>query len=154
VLQRIGWSSRPIHVRCFLLCVIYASFLNHYIIVLISTITLLVSFSNKHNSKWFLDKTGHEGLNNLLAAYADKSAYALCTLAFVHSTDKATVRTFEGKTPGTIVPARGPKNFGWDPIFQPDGFDKTYAELDKDVKNTISHRFRAFDQLKNFLAKQ
>lgn len=32
--------------------------------------------------KWFLEKTGHEGLNNLLAAYEDKSAYALCTFAF------------------------------------------------------------------------
>lgn len=38
------------------------------------------------------------------------------------------------------MPARGPAAFGWDPIFQPDGFEETYAELDKAVKNTISHR--------------
>lgn len=49
--------------------------------------------------------------------------------------------TFVGRTEGKIVPARGPADFGWDPIFQPDGFDTTYAEMDKDVKNTISHRW-------------
>ncbi len=36
-----------------------------------------------------------------------------------------------------------PADFGWDPVFEPDGFDRTYAELDKDVKNSISHRFVA-----------
>jgi hypothetical protein len=48
--------------------------------------------------------------------------------------------TFVGRTEGAIVAARGPSDFGWDPIFQPDGFPHTYAEMDKDVKNTISHR--------------
>jgi hypothetical protein len=47
---------------------------------------------------------------------------------------------FVGRTEGRIVPARGPPDFGWDPVFQPDGFEATYAEMDKDVKNTISHR--------------
>ena len=45
-----------------------------------------------------------------------------------------------GRTEGRIVPARGSGNFGWDAVFQPDGFDTTYAEMDKAVKNTISHR--------------
>jgi inosine triphosphate pyrophosphatase len=49
--------------------------------------------------------------------------------------------TFVGQTPGRIVPARGPPDFGWDPIFEPDGFGQTYAELDKVTKNTISHRW-------------
>lgn len=101
--------------------------------------------------KWFLDKLGHEGLNKILAGFEDKSAYALCTLAFVHSSSVNDIKVFAGKTAGRIVPARGPKNFGWDPVFEPDGFDKTYAELDKDTKNSISHRFRAFDMLKGFL---
>ena len=42
------------------------------------------------------------------------------------------------------------KLFRWDPIFQPDGYDETYAELSKDVKNQISHRFRALDNLRNY----
>ena len=47
---------------------------------------------------------------------------------------------FDGRTHGTIVPARGDPGFGWDPIFQPDGFNLTFAEMEKEVKNTISHR--------------
>ena len=49
------------------------------------------------------------------------------------------------------MPPRGPPNFGWDPIFQPDGFDKTYAELEPAVKNSISHRFRAISALGQYL---
>jgi inosine triphosphate pyrophosphatase len=48
--------------------------------------------------------------------------------------------TFVGRTEGAIVPARGPADFGWDPVFQPVGFQETYAEMDKGIKNTISHR--------------
>ena len=52
---------------------------------------------------------------------------------------------------GQIVQARGPPDFGWDLIFQPKGFDKTYAELDSEVKNTISHRFKAVNALSEYL---
>ena len=57
-------------------------------------------------------------------------------------------------TQGKIVPARGPPNFGWDPIFQPDGFDQTYAEMDGAVKNSISHRGRALQALKAHLCEE
>ncbi|KAI4828755.1 hypothetical protein KUCAC02_022831 [Chaenocephalus aceratus] len=53
------------------------------------------------------------------------------------------VQLFRGITEGHIVEPRGPRDFGWDPCFQPEGYDKTYAELPKEVKNTISHRYRA-----------
>ncbi len=49
---------------------------------------------------------------------------------------------------GIIVPARGPCNFGWDPVFQPDGFEQTYAQLEPAVKNAISHRYKAVTALK------
>ena len=61
--------------------------------------------------KWFLDKTGHVGLNNLLAAYPDKSAYAQCIFAFSPGAG-AEPMLFTGRTEGTIVPARGPLDFG------------------------------------------
>ncbi len=105
------------------------------------------------NSKWFLEKTGHEGLNKILAGYEDKTAYALCTLSFATSSSTEPI-VFKGVTDGTIVPARGPNAFGWDPIFEPKGFNQTYAELDKDTKNGISHRYRAFKMLKDHLLKQ
>jgi len=97
--------------------------------------------------KWFLQKTGHEGLNNLLAAYEDKSAYALCVFSLALGPDSEPI-TFSGRTEGKIVPARGAGNFGWDPVFQPDGYDLTFAEMLKEEKNKISHRRRALDKVK------
>lgn len=102
--------------------------------------------------KWFLDKVGHEGLNSMLAGFEDKSGYAQCTFAYMGPEPGSTPETFVGRTPGVIVPPRGPANFGWDPIFQPDGFSQTYAEMDRDVKNSISHRSRALALLKERLS--
>ncbi|KAE8728055.1 Inosine triphosphate pyrophosphatase [Hibiscus syriacus] len=95
---------------------------------------------------------GFFGLNNLLMAYEDKSAYALCAFSFALGPNVEPV-TFLGKTPGKIVPARGPNDFGWDPIFQPDGYDQTYAEMPKEEKNKISHRSRALDMVKSHFAE-
>lgn len=100
--------------------------------------------------QWFLDKIGHAGLNNLLCAYEDKSAYAQCIFAFTPSPAVAPL-VFVGRTNGRIVPARGRKDFGWDPVFLPDGFEGTYAELDSEVKNSISHRGKSLELLKTYL---
>lgn len=100
--------------------------------------------------KWFLEKMGHQGLNQMLAGFEDKSAYAQCTFAYTPGPDYQPI-IFVGRTDGRVVPARGPAAFGWDPIFQPDGFKETYAEMDKDIKNGISHRYRALDQLRYYL---
>ena len=94
--------------------------------------------------KWFLEKTGHVGLNNLLAAYDDKTAYAQCIFAFAEGADDEP-RVFVGRTDGRIVPARGdPAGFGWDPVFETmnpaSGAAETYAEMAPAVKNTLSHR--------------
>ena len=59
---------------------------------------------------------------------------------------------FEGIVKGTIIPERkGNGGFGYDPIFQPDDFTKTLAEMSMAEKNKISHRARAFQQLVDFL---
>jgi inosine triphosphate pyrophosphatase len=75
----------------------------------------------------------------MLAAYEDKSAYAQCVFSLSLGSGEPVV--FVGRTDGAIVQARGPLDFGWDPVFQPDGFDLTYAQLPKETKNTISHRY-------------
>jgi inosine triphosphate pyrophosphatase len=95
--------------------------------------------------KWFLEKLGHDGLNKMLAAYEDKSAYAQCIFAFSEGPG-CEPRLFVGRTRGRIVPARGPTDFGWDPVFEPAepaGNVHTFAEMDKAVKNGISHRKKA-----------
>ena len=59
---------------------------------------------------------------------------------------------FEGEVHGVIErEKRGTAGFGYDPIFTPEGFDKTFAELPLNVKNEISHRGRAVKKLVDFL---
>ncbi|XP_008804447.3 inosine triphosphate pyrophosphatase [Phoenix dactylifera] len=101
--------------------------------------------------KWFLQKTGHEGLNNILMAYEDKTAYAMCIFSLALGPTEEPI-TFIGKTQGKIVHPRGPADFGWDPIFQPDGYDQTYAEMPKEEKNKISHRSKALAMVKSHFA--
>ena len=61
---------------------------------------------------------------------------------------------FEGIVTGRIIAEeRGVGGFGYDSVFVPDGYDKTFAELPASVKNSISHRARAMEQLNNFLAQ-
>ena len=61
---------------------------------------------------------------------------------------------FEGIVNGEIIrERRGGEGFGYDPIFQPDGYDQTFAELGTEVKNQISHRARATNKLCEFLKR-
>ena len=64
------------------------------------------------------------------------------------------IHQFEGIVEGEIIrERRGVEGFGYDPIFQPDGYDKTFAELGMGIKNHISHRARAVQKLAEFLLK-
>lgn len=60
-----------------------------------------------------------------------------------------------GECPGRIIKeARGINGFGYDPLFIPSGFDKTFAELDDAVKNDISHRHHAIEKLFDYLEEK
>lgn len=62
------------------------------------------------------------------------------------------LQLFEGIVNGSIIKERrGGEGFGYDPIFQPEGYDKTFAELGNEVKNHISHRARAVQKLADYL---
>ena len=64
-----------------------------------------------------------------------------------------TVHLFEGRVDGTIATAkRGTAGFGYDPLFVPDGYNESFAELGTEVKNTISHRARAVARLCEFFS--
>ena len=74
------------------------------------------------------------------------SANFICALALA-SPDGGT-QVFEGKVFGTLIwPPRGTKGFGYDPIFVPDGYNATFGEMERELKNRLSHRMRAFEQL-------
>ena len=61
---------------------------------------------------------------------------------------------FEGLVKGKIIEEkRGEVGFGYDPVFVPDGYDQTFAELGEDIKNQISHRARAVEKLCDYLTK-
>ena len=65
------------------------------------------------------------------------------------------IHKFEGIVEGEIIrERRGGEGFGYDPIFQPDGYDQTFAELGMEIKNHISHRARATQKLADYLLKR
>jgi len=100
--------------------------------------------------KYFMTQIGHEGLNAMLVGFPTKAAEAVCTFAYSAGPGTEPV-LFEGRTEGTIVPARGPKVFGWDAVFEPLGTGLTYAEMPDDQKNKLSHRYKALEKLRVYL---
>jgi inosine triphosphate pyrophosphatase len=97
----------------------------------------------------FLDAIGPEGLYRILKDYPDKRARAVCLAAYIEPGTDPVV--FEGSINGSIVSPRGHQDFGFDYVFMPDGYDKTFAEMEKDEKNRISHRSLAIRKLYDFL---
>ena len=102
-----------------------------------------------HDSEANMSKLlGELGENNNRKARF-RTVIALITL----DGDHREVNTFEGIVEGQITHERhGDEGFGYDPIFQPDGYDKTFAQLGMDIKNHISHRARATEKLARFLS--
>ncbi|WP_342658399.1 RdgB/HAM1 family non-canonical purine NTP pyrophosphatase [Sphingomonas sp. NY01] len=77
---------------------------------------------------------------------APRDAHFVCALALAWPDGH--VEWFEGRVDGTLVwPPRGTQGHGYDPIFRPNGYDTTFAEMDSDAKSGISHRGDAFRQL-------
>ncbi|MEX2597522.1 MAG: RdgB/HAM1 family non-canonical purine NTP pyrophosphatase [Salibacteraceae bacterium] len=73
----------------------------------------------------------------------------------IHLILDGTHYTFQGSIEGNIIDEKaGEEGFGYDPIFIPEGYDKTFAQMTINEKNKISHRAKAVDELIKFLAKQ
>ena len=104
--------------------------------------------------KWFQERLQSEGLYNILQAYDDKSAVAVCTLAFCPSPHADPV-LFTGECAGRIVqPDRtGRFGFGWDSIFVADGCDVPFSQLPVEEKNALSHRGKAVRQWADWLGR-
>jgi non-canonical purine NTP pyrophosphatase (RdgB/HAM1 family) len=98
--------------------------------------------------KWFLTSLGNKGLYEIAKRFNNFNAEVRATVAYAESENE--IHFFEGTVKGTIVnPVQS--GFGWDPLFKPDGFAKTYAEMTVEEKNEISHRGIAFRKLRDFL---
>ena len=79
-----------------------------------------------------------------------RNAQFRCVMALVTAEDALT--WVEGRREGKILEEpRGSTGFGYDPLFQPDGYEQTYAEMPSELKNRISHRRRALDKIKPLL---
>ncbi len=83
----------------------------------------------------------------------ERSARFVCVIA-LHNPESGATRTTEGTVEGRILREErdAGKGFGYDPIFQPDGYALSFGELDDDEKNRISHRGRAAAQVPGVLA--
>ncbi|MCF0166753.1 MAG: RdgB/HAM1 family non-canonical purine NTP pyrophosphatase [Bacteroidales bacterium] len=72
-----------------------------------------------------------------------------CAVTYI---DENGVKVFQGRCPGAITSVRsGSHGFGYDPVFRPEGYAETFAELDGDTKNALSHRGEAIRALGEFL---
>jgi XTP/dITP diphosphohydrolase len=84
----------------------------------------------------------------------ERRARFVCVVA-IALPDGTVLNASEGTCAGKIIFApRGTGGFGYDPLFVPDGFDKTFAELSDSVKNKISHRARALLKAREFLLSE
>ena len=101
--------------------------------------------------KHFLESLGLDGLRKLLFGFKDKSAVAYASIGYC---DGKKTKVFIGVCEGKIVKAQGKaKSFGWDGIFKPNRYSKTFASMPKNVKNKISHRRKALESFRRFLVK-
>ncbi|MCX6787699.1 MAG: non-canonical purine NTP pyrophosphatase [Candidatus Kaiserbacteria bacterium] len=100
--------------------------------------------------KWFMKTVGNDGLFKMAEAFGNYAAEAKTIIGYTDGSGN--IEFFEGSVRGMIVAPRGETNFGWDPIFQPEGKDKTFAELTAEEKNSVSMRRLAAEKLKAHLS--
>lgn len=109
------------------------------------------------SARWSGDKDDEKNRNLVLAQLRDvpeenRGASFVCTISLVGESEEV---SFTGVLPGHIATsASGVNGFGYDPIFIPEGFEVSSAELEPEVKNSISHRSMALSQLASYLRPQ
>lgn len=103
-------------------------------------------------SSYVMKTIGYNGILKIMGKSEDRKAHFESVIAYYDENE--TVSLFKGRVDGKVsMKARGKSGFGFDPIFIPNEIpEKTFAEISREEKNTISHRSRAFekfmDQLK------
>ncbi len=100
--------------------------------------------------KWFYEELGNDGICELLNGYKDRSAIARVMYG-LH--DGRKVMVFDGAIPGMIADAPRGGDFGWQPIFIPDGYNQTLGEMDEEGKDATSMRKIALAKLNRYLIR-
>jgi len=99
--------------------------------------------------KWFLMTIGNKGLADIAHKFGNYKATAKTIIGYAKGQEE--IHFFEGELHGTVMLPVGDVGFGWDPIFKPTGYDKSFAEMTKEEKNAISMRASAVAKMKEFL---
>jgi len=95
--------------------------------------------------KWMETTVGLDGIARMLDAFPDRTATAVCVVAWFDGTSLGVGR---GEVRGTIAAVpRGAGGFGWDRLFVPEGESRTFAEMAPAEKDRVSHRRRAWEAL-------
>jgi len=108
-------------------------------------------YSARYSGENAADEDNRKKLLHELKNAADhnRTARFVCVMVFYDGIKNS---IFKGVCEGTIIESeRGNEGFGYDPIFIPEGYDKTFAELDMKTKNQISHRGKALTAVKQYL---
>lgn len=102
--------------------------------------------------RWLLEAAGGKGLGAIAYALLNRAARAQCCVAYW---DGIEAHVFLGDCAGEIlVEPHGEQNFGWDPWFKPHGSTRTFAEMDPEEKDKISHRGQAYSMLRDHLRRE
>ena len=106
------------------------------------------TYAGEHKS----DLDNNNKLLEELSGVENRRASFVSVVTMVYPDGK--VLAARGECPGKIIHApRGDGGFGYDPLFMPDGFEKTFAEITAEEKNTVSHRAKALEKLEEMLNK-
>ena len=103
-------------------------------------------------SRYVYDTIGLQGILKQMESIVDRVTRFKCVLGLM--LEDGSKHKFVGECKGNLIhEMRGTGGFGYDPIFIPDGYTKTFSELSSEEKNEVSHRGRAMHQLIDFLSK-
>ncbi len=115
-------------------------------------ITALNGFPGPY-SAYVLKTIGVDGILKLMEGVRDRSARFIAAIAYADR--EAGIKVFTGEVKGSIAEeARGTSGFGFDPIFVPEGWSRTFAEVGPEEKSRVSHRGRAFRALMEWLQSE
>ena len=102
--------------------------------------------------KFFLETVGNEGMTKMLKNFDDRSALAEVCFAIC---DEDGVKLFHASIEGSIADSpRGEQGFGWDPIFIPKGYEKTWGEMTIEAQHQTSMRRKALKDLQKYLESE